>query len=65
MTVAKSREQLDAVAFARQYVALVDALLKEGVDEFRAREEARLAAISFVVERGYETGGTPCALCGR
>jgi len=53
---------VSARAFARQYVALVDALVKEGVSEATAREEARMSALILTFE-GVE--GEACPLCGR
>jgi hypothetical protein len=58
------RATIDAVAFARRYVALVDALLKEGVAEPVARQEARLAAVDLLIE-GRADEGEHCPYCGR
>ena len=59
-----------AVAFARAYVAFTEALLREGVTEETAREEARMAAL---VQAQMDEPGTPtyephrgsCPTCGR
>ncbi|KKK70921.1 hypothetical protein LCGC14_2919140 [marine sediment metagenome] len=53
----------EALEFARRYVALVDALRAQGVEEQTAREEARAAAVMFMFQaevRGEES----CPLCG-
>lgn len=47
--------------FAQKYVALTDALMREGVPEEVAREEARLAALSWMYN---EPTGPVCPLCG-
>lgn len=51
--------------FARQYVALVNALTKEGVPEEAARDDARVTALTLMFEDD-EAGATgpPCPLCG-
>jgi len=53
-----------AEEFAKQYVLLVEALVKEGVPEHVARNEARIAALTMVwQDEGAE--GDECPLCGR
>jgi hypothetical protein len=61
------RAALDAEVFARRYVELVDQLVKQGVSEPIARQEARLAAIDLLIEdkQEAERNGDPCPLCGR
>ena len=57
----------NAKLWARTFVALTDALLKEGMPEERARDEARGAA-NFATCISYEEsleGVEPCLLCGR
>ena len=49
-----------ALEFAQQYVALVDALMKQGVTEEVAREEARMAALLLIFQK--DPTGT-CPLC--
>ena len=56
------------VDFARHYVQMVEALLREGVPEATAREEARMAATTLLVSGSPMPGGggeTVCPLCGR
>jgi hypothetical protein len=53
---------VQALEFARQYVALVDALMKQGVAEETAREEARMAALLLIFQKDNSTTGT-CPLC--
>lgn len=52
---------VNAQAFAKQYVALVEALQREGVPELIAREEARCTALLILFEP--QEGGA-CPLCG-
>jgi hypothetical protein len=52
-----------ALAFAKHYVALVDALMKEGVPEPVARDEARMTALMMLF--GPEEESERCPLCGR
>lgn len=54
-----------ATAFARSYVALVESLIREGVAETTAREEARMAA--YCVYQNAEGAAQPerrCSVCG-
>ncbi len=55
----------DALKFAKQYVALVDALMKEGVQEQKAREEARTTSLIMMFEDGVDEEGALCPLCGQ
>ncbi len=70
-TRAPSREATAAVAFAKLYIALCEALRHEGVPEDRVREEARLAATSVLMcERSaavvrYDPAVGPCPTCER
>lgn len=50
--------------FAKRYVALVAALMKEGVQETKAREEARIVA-SLEHLTLQAQGAAICPLCGR
>ena len=52
-----------AKEFAEQYVALVRALMEQGVVESVAREEARMAALVMVFQQN-EDGSDNCPLCG-
>ncbi len=57
-------------AFARNYVNLVEALQREGVEEECAREEARLAALMLLqqaddAEKTYDPSRGRCPTCGR
>lgn len=57
-----------AVRFAKEYVELVEALKREGVPEEIARNEARIAATSWLVEEiepYYDPAAGPCPTCGR
>lgn len=57
--------------FAREYVQLVEALKREGVPEDVAREEARIAATTWLFDDLGEAPATydpalgPCPTCGR
>ena len=57
--------------FAREYVQLVEALVREGVPEGQARIEARIAATSWLwsdqdlEEPKYDPALGPCPTCGR
>lgn len=65
---AKRRLSKRVTAFAREYVELVEALAREGVPEDVARNEARIAATSWlmdVAEETYDPAKGPCPLCGR
>jgi len=53
-----------AQEFAKHYVALVDALRREGVPEMVAREEARMSALYLLFDP-TEDEGDVCPLCGR
>jgi len=55
-----------AITFAKTYTQLVEALMREGVEEETAREEAHLAAVELMHIGDYrpETG-EPCPACGR
>jgi siroheme synthase len=55
----------NALAWARAYVALKDALVRQGVLEEEAREEARSAANMAAMYDGEPIEGEPCPLCGR
>lgn len=55
----------DALRFARQYVALVEALQNEGVLEKVAREEARITALIMMFRDGEDGNGQACPLCGQ
>lgn len=49
-----------AIAFARRYTHIVEALLREGMIEKEARAEARATALLMIYqEDGY------CPLCGQ
>ena len=72
--MAKSKRQLDkrVVQVAREYVQLVEALMQEGVPQAVAREEARIAATSWLFdelspqgEPTYDPARGPCPTCGR
>lgn len=52
----------NAAAFSRSYVALKDALLREGVPLIEAREEARSAATTAAM--WADEGEGECPLCG-
>lgn len=52
-----------AIAFAKTYTQLVEALMREGVDEADAREEAHLAAIELLHIAGASDGEI-CQSCG-
>lgn len=51
------------IAFAKQYTGLVSALVREGVPEPTAREEARIVAATNLFVNGDE--GPKCPMCGR
>lgn len=59
------------VKFAKEYVQLAEALQREGVPEDVAREEARIAATSLLMEQqahereAYDPALGPCPTCGR
>lgn len=56
-----------ATTFAKSYVKFVEALMREGVPEKVAREEARIAALGWlaeILEEEKETTLSPCPLCG-
>jgi hypothetical protein len=53
----------NALAWSKAYVSLKSALLKEGVSEAEAREEARSAAT--IVAMAREDDAAACPLCGR
>lgn len=53
-----------AHAFAQQYVALVDAMIHEGVPEETARDEARMATLSILYSEGLGNDEF-CPMCGR
>lgn len=61
---AYSVSKADARSFARRYVELTDALVHEGVPEDVARNEARMAAITLLLELDG-VGGDLCPMCGR
>lgn len=52
-----------ALAFAKHYVALVEALMSQGVPESTAREEARMTALLMctLIEANEKK---VCAVCG-
>lgn len=50
-----------ANAFATRFVAFTDALVKKGVPIGVAREEARGATLTFMLE---EAERAPCTVCG-
>lgn len=52
----------NALAFARAYTSLKEALVREGVEENEARTEARNAA-TIAALSGQDTG-EKCPLCG-
>lgn len=58
-----------AIAFAKAYVHLVEALMREGVIEETARDEARMAAMASLMnwddEAEYDPSQGPCPTCGR
>jgi hypothetical protein len=58
-----------AIAFAKAYVHLVEALTREGVLEETARDEARMAAMAYLMnldEDFYDPAlGGICPTCGR
>lgn len=47
-----------AIDFAKAYVAVTEALLREGVPEDVARDEARAAAMDAVMFDHFEGGGS-------
>lgn len=51
---------LHALAFAKEYVALTEALLSQGVPEKEARAEARITALLLT----YRDEKGKCLLCG-
>jgi hypothetical protein len=51
-----------ATEFAKRYVPLVEALRREGVPEDKAREEARITALTLMFE---QEEGEECPLCGQ
>lgn len=53
-----------AVAFAKTYTALVDALLAEGLPEEQSRIEARAAATTVLIVGTEEARESSCPLCG-
>lgn len=68
----RSRRRLSprVVRFATEYVQLVEALQAQGVPEEIARNEARVAATSWLMEYGeelpvYDPVKGPCPTCGR
>ncbi len=68
--MAKPKRQLSerAIQFAKEYVELVEALKREGVPEDIARNEARLAATTWLIEDEealYDPAAGPCPTCGR
>lgn len=70
--MAAKSEAERAKAFARFYVALVEALLREGCPEDIAREEARMTAFSQLqtdddedLALTYDPALGPCPTCGR
>lgn len=68
MAVATEAER--ARAFARSYVNLVEALMREGVTEETARNEARMVAttelhMQDIDPRTYDPARGPCPTCGR
>lgn len=52
-----------AMSFARCYVALAEALMREGVPETTARQEARAAAATAVLFDSTQAAGS-CPVCG-
>lgn len=68
MAQAKRKLSERVVKFAREYVELVEALIREGVPEEMARNEARIAATSWLIETDepcYDPAAGPCPTCGR
>lgn len=65
------RSEVDkAIHFAKTYVGLVEALLREGCTEEVARHEARLAAtvqlqLDDSADATYDPARGPCPTCGR
>jgi len=53
-----------SLEFAKQYVALVEALLGQGVPEKIARAEARMTALILLFQEEADAVGV-CPLCGR
>ena len=54
-----------ALAFAKHYVALVEALQGQGVSEPTAREEARnVALLMCAMEEAEKDAKTVCPVCG-
>lgn len=58
------------VRFAKEYVQIVEALMREGVPETVAREEARIAATSWLFgetdeSQPYDPAKGPCPTCGK
>lgn len=51
--------------FAKEYVALVEALQHAGVREDIARAEARIAAMVHLTMLDEKANDSPCPLCGR
>lgn len=61
-------EQL-AIGYARLYARTTEALMREGVPESRARDEARYAAIAWLSDEQATLDQLhpvdPCPMCGR
>lgn len=56
----------DAIAFAKSYTQLVEALMREGVEEDMARDEAHVTAMELLHVTDYlNDTGTRCPVCGR
>lgn len=54
----------NALTWAKTYVALKESLVRAGVHEAEAREEARNAANFAAIYDPVEDGETRCPLCG-
>ncbi len=54
----------ESLKFAKQYVALVEALLAEGVLEKVAREEARIITLMLLYQEDG-AGDEVCPMCGQ
>lgn len=54
----------ESLKFAKQYVALVEALLTEGVQEKVAREEARIITLMLLYQENGAGEGV-CPMCGQ
>jgi len=65
----KRKVSEQAIAFARTYADLTEALIQQGTPEDVARNEARIAATTLLMEDVeaplYDPAQGPCPTCGR